>query len=491
MCRRVGPRPGRRGKPLLNPFRHGEVKPRGFLVAAGGTRGSFLAVHALTFIGALYGQVRGYRRLSIRYAVLANERLAREELARISATAFQRRVHRAIERFPYYAERVKAHRGSLPAPGETVRPEELPVWTRHDQRAFFEQQERPSDAMYAHQTSGSTALPVRFYVTRDSYEWRTAVMDRAYGWGQAEEGRRSLHVWAADHATPPFAQRVKRRVHLALQRRVFFDAFQQFSDEERLACCQLINRVRPHAIVGYTGQVVDIARYARDHAGVLTWKPRTMVSAAEGLQPGQRELLQQHLVDEVFLSYGSREFMSVGMECERHVGYHVNSDNVVAEVVDDAGVPLAPGEEGRIVITDLHNAATPFIRYEIGDVGVMAPDEPCGCGKPFPILASVDGRLQDVVHTPRGPVSGLYVTFTMRQFDDWIEGYQIVQDAKDRVLMRLLTKEPLTPERLAAVTALLREGLGNEIRIDYERVAELTRRRTGKVALVISSIEET
>jgi phenylacetate-CoA ligase len=215
-----------------------------------------------------------------------------------------------------------------------------------------------------------------------------------------------------------------------------------------------------------------------------------MVSAAEGLQPGQRELLQENLVDEVFLSYGSREFMSVGMECSKHIGSHVNSDNVVVEVVDDAGAPVAPGTEGRIVITDLHNAAAPFIRYEIGDVGVMGSDEPCACGKPFPVLRSVDGRLQDVVHTPSGPVSGLYITYTMRQFDDWIEGYQIVQDTKQRVLVRLLTRQAFTPERLAPVTALLREGLGAGMEIDYERVPELTRRRTGKVALVISSIED-
>jgi phenylacetate-CoA ligase len=344
--------------------------------------------------------------------------------------------------------------------------------------------------MYVHQTSGSTALPVRFHVTRDSYEWRTAVMDRAYGWGGAQEGVKSLHIWAADHAKPPLAQRVKRGVHLTLQRRAFFDAFLQFSDEERMACCRLINAYRPHALVGYTGQIVDIARFVRDHPGALTWKPRTMVSAAEGLQPGQRELLQENLVDEVFLSYGSREFMSVGMECSRHIGYHVNSDNVVVEVVDDAGAPVAPGTEGRIVITDLHNAAAPFIRYEIGDVGVMGSDEPCACGKPFPVLRSVDGRLQDVVHTPSGPVSGLYITYTMRQFDDWIEGYQIVQDTKQRVLVRLLTRQAFTPERLAPVTALLREGLGAGMEIDYERVPELTRRRTGKVALVISSIED-
>jgi phenylacetate-coenzyme A ligase PaaK-like adenylate-forming protein len=441
-------------------------------------------------ISSLYGELRGYHRLAIRRWVAANESLPSDALRKLTEREFQGHVQRSLERFPFYAERVRAHRGSLPTPGKPVRPEELPVWTRHDQREFFAQQERPQDSLYAHQTSGSTALPVRFHVTRESYEWRTAVMDRSYSWGGAEEGRKSLHVWAADHDRAPLSEAIKRYVHLVLQRRAYFDAFKEFSDAERLTCIELINHVKPHALVGYTSMLVDLARYVRDHPGVLLWKPRTMVSAAEGLQPGHRELLQEHLVGEVYMSYGSREFMSVGMECHHHAGYHLASDNLLVEVVDDHGQPVAEGEEGRIVITDMHNAANPFIRYEIGDVGTAGPaDAPCPCGRPFPRLASVDGRLQDVIRTSTGVVSGLYLTYTMRQFDDWIEGYQVVQDSLDRILVRLVTRTEFTPERLAPVTALLREKFA-DLSIDYERVHELARRRSGKVALVISSLPD-
>jgi len=449
-------------------------------------------MNASSIASAIYGELRGYHRWSIRRRIDANQRLSREALARLNEREFLHHVHRSIARFPFYAERMKAHRGSLPKPGEAVRPQELPVWTRHDQREFFAQQERPHDSMFAHQTSGSTSLPIRFHITRESWEWRNAIVDRAYSWAQAEEGKKSLYVWAADQAKPSLKQRVKHGVHMALQRRALFDAFQQFGEAEREACVKVINRFRPHAIVGYTGQLVDVARYVRDHPGVLTWKAKTLVNAAEGLQPGQRELLEDVLVDKVFLSYGCREFMSIGMECYRHVGYHVNTDNLMVEVVDQDGAPVAAGTEGRIVVTDFHNAATPFIRYEIGDVGVMgSPEERCACGRPFPLLKSVDGRLQDVVHTPHGPMSGLYITYTMRQFDSWIEGYQVVQDEKDRIRVRLLTKTEFTPERLSPIESLLRKKLGDEMAIEFERAAELTRRRSGKVALVISSIEET
>lgn len=396
-----------------------------------------------------------------------------------------------IARYPSYADRVRAHRGSLPSPGDNIAAQEFPIWTRDDQRNFFSQQTPPGDLGYAHQTSGSTAKPIWFYVTRESYEWRTAIMDRSYSWGRAEEGSRSVHVWAGDQKARSLLQNVKRSVHLGLQQRRMFDAFREFGDTERADCCDLINRFKPAAIVGYTGMLVDLALFARDNTGALRWKSPTMISAAEGLQSGQRELLESYLVDSVFMSYGSREFMSIGMECEHHNGFHLATDNLTIEVVDDDGKPMPPGETGRIVISDLRNTGTPFIRYEIGDYGTMAPaDEPCPCGRPFPRLASVDGRLQDMVITPDGGrITGLYITYTMRQFE-WIDGYQVVQDDRSRILVRLLCAEPLTPERTAPVEDLLRKKVGERMEISFARVPALERRATGKVALIISSVTD-
>lgn len=442
-------------------------------------------------ISCLYGGVRGYRRWAVRREVQAAPRFSHAQITALSRKLFEHRVHESTRRFPEYAQHVKKHRGSLPVQGESFLPEELPVWTRRDQRVFFKVQQKPPDAAYIHQTSGSTGTPVNFYVTRESYEWRTAVSDRGYSWAGAEEGRKSFYLWAADQKVPPVSARIKRRVHSALQRRTYFDVFRRMGDEEKAQCCRIINKTRPAAIVGYTSMLIALARYARDNPGALRWKARTLVNAAEGLQSGQRELLETYLVDEVYLAYGSREFMLLGMECDRHNGYHVASDNVLVEIVDDTGRPVPPGERGRVVITDFHNAATPFIRYEIGDLGTMAPqDELCPCGLPFPLITNVDGRLQDVIHTPDGGVvTGLYVTFTMRQFG-WIEGYQVVQNERDRIVVKLLSSVELTPELTSPVSELLRKKLGAGMRIDYERVDELIRRESGKVHLVMSSLND-
>ncbi len=442
-------------------------------------------MHPLTLVSTLYGQARGYRRLDIRRRVFANETLPAEKLARLNEEEFQHHVHRSILRHPYYAERVKEHRGSLPRPGERVRSEELPVWTRESQREFFAQQERPADALYMRQSSGSTGTPVAYYATRESYEWRTSIMDRVYTWARAQEGVRSVHVWGTDTRPIQGFHKIKRRVHLVLQRRYFFNAFQEFNDRERAACCDLINRVKPHAIVGYTRMLAEVAQFARDH-NALTWKSRTIVTTAEGLMPGQRELLEDVMGREVFNSYGSREVMNIGSECERHQGMHMAIDNLRVEVVDEQGMPVPPHTEGRVVVTDLHNAASPIIRYEVGDIGTLWPDEPCACGRPFPRLASVQGRIQEVIQTPGGPLTVIWFGILLKDFP-WVDGFQLVQDHRDQLTLRLVTKHELTADLIEPLSAALIRRVGN-MRLQFERVDRLSRRPNGKAQLLITSL---
>jgi len=349
---------------------------------------------------------------------------------------------------------------------------------------FFAAQPRPVDSHYVHETGGSTGLVVRFHVTRESYEWRTAIADRAYGWAGAEEGAKSLHIWGSTKA----AGRVhgyKVFVHRALQRRTYFNAQREFTDEERALCCDVINRVKPTAIVGYTGILVDLARFARDH-GRLRWKARTLVSTAETLQSGQRELLEEHLAGEVFDSYGSREVMNIATECSEHSGYHLAIDNLYVEIVDRDGNPVAPGTEGHVIVTDFHNAATPFVRYDVGDLAVMAPPtDTCRCGRPFPLLRSIEGRSQDMIFTRRGMVSALNVLDVLEHFA-WIEGYQLWQPTREHLVVKLLVRTELTEEQLLPIRSRLRPLLG-DLTVTFERVHELARRPNGKVEIVTTA----
>jgi phenylacetate-CoA ligase len=332
---------------------------------------------------------------------------------------------------------------------------------------------------------------MRFYVTRESYEWRTAVSDRGYSWAGAEEGRRSFYVWGEPATAGSLLKRIKTGLQHGLQNRTYFDSW-SLDDAKKRECVDRINGIRPQALVGYAGNLVEMARFARNNPGLLKWKAKTLVTAAEGLHAGQRELLEEQLADEVFMSYGSREFMLIGMECSEHNGYHVASDNLYVEVVRDDGSQAAPGETGRILVTDLRNAANPFIRYEIGDLGAMAqPDYRCKCGLPFPVLARVDGRAQERIQLPDGSsMTALFMPHIMKEFK-WVEGYQIVQKRVDEMRVNIISACNLSEELTKPIREKLRERAGPGMSIEFARVETLEKSRSGKTPIVVTGKEET
>jgi len=82
----------------------------------------------------------------------------------------------------------------------------------------------------------------------------------------------------------------------------------------------------------------------------------------------------------------------IATECDYHAGLRVFEDQVQLEVVDDGHRPVAPGEPGRrLLVTNLFNRTQPLIRYELNDLVTVSPD-PCPCGRPFPLLETVEGR---------------------------------------------------------------------------------------------------
>ncbi len=455
-------------------------------------------MRAWPIVRDVYGQARGYDRLSIRREVASAATMSAEALAEKTNQLCQARYLDAFARFPAYAELVRQHTGSSGLDLATVPFEELPILSKSDIRSVLADLRPPSSdlrsltSVIPHSTGGSTGQPFKFNITRESYEWRTAVSDRGYSWALAEEGQRSLYVWGTSITPPTTTQKLKADVHHWLQNRHYFDSF-HFGDTEKAECCRQINTFKPLSLVGYAGNLIELARFVSRNPDVLKWRATTGVTAAEGLRPGMRELIEEHLVDELFMSYGSREFMLIGMECSEHSGYHVSSDNLYVEVVGDDGRPLPPGEVGRIVVTDLHNDATPFVRYAIGDLGSMqppttdlrSPASGCPCGLPFPLLQSVEGRLQEViVRADEEKLTALFIPHLMKEFE-WVDGYQVVQSEPGAMTMNLVTQAPAWLEKSEGVAAELKKKLGTDMQISFAKVERLEKNASGKTPIVV------
>jgi phenylacetate-coenzyme A ligase PaaK-like adenylate-forming protein len=65
-----------------------------------------------------------------------------------------------------------------------------------------------------------------------------------------------------------------------------------------------------------------------------------------------------------------------------------------------AGTPGA-----KWLLTNLYNRVQPLIRYEVDDVLTLSP-EPCACGRPFALIASIGGRSDEVLRLPASEGAG-------------------------------------------------------------------------------------
>lgn len=174
--------------------------------------------------------------------------------------------------------------------------------------------------------------------------------------------------------------------------------------------------------------------------------------------------------------YSANEVGNIAFRC--HEGrLHVQSETILVEILDAAGRPCAPGESGRVVVTPLHNFATPLLRYDIGDYATVGA--PCPCGRAHPVVERVLGRVRNMARTPDGrrfwPPALLRVrtVAAIRQF-------QYVQTAPDTIELRVVVDRPLTAAEEAEAAGRVRAVLEYPYRVVVRPVAEIPRGPTGK-----------
>ncbi len=101
-----------------------------------------------------------------------------------------------------------------------------------------------------------------------------------------------------------------------------------------------------------------------------------------------------------FNVYAATETGGIAAECRHHHGMHLFEDLVIPEVIDDAGLPVPPGQPGsRLLVTVLASRTIPQIRYEMTD-RVRMSAEPCPCGLPFSLIEGIEGRTDDTLDMP-------------------------------------------------------------------------------------------
>jgi phenylacetate-CoA ligase len=164
--------------------------------------------------------------------------------------------------------------------------------------------------------------------------------------------------------------------------------------------------------------------------------------------------------------YSTQEVGVIAIECPQGGGYHAMSEGLVFELLRDDDQPCAAGETGRVVVTDLHNFATPLIRYDLGDLAEA--DGSCICGRGLPKIRHILGRQRNLLRLPDGRRFWPLVGFADYRNIAPVRQYQIIQRSFERVTLRLAVERPLTTVEESGLAEKLNEFLGHRFVVDFD-----------------------
>ena len=361
-----------------------------------------------------------------------------EQLTLIQVGKAKRLLRQAYEDAPYYRkafERVGFH------PEDFSRMEQLsalPVLTKSDIQNHRDELlclTATPGSYYRNQTGGSTGHPLVFCQSWEYEAWGLADIWRNFMMCGFRPGERKVFLWGSDYDSRAHRGWKNRVVQdLLRENTVWINTFEL--TEERLAeAARTVERFRPRLIVAYVSSATLLASYIREHG--IKIRPRAIQTSAEVLSGAQRRLLEEVFACPVFDRYGCREVGNIAHECEAHEGLHLLEENNYTEFLDDAGLPVSPGETGTITVTNLNNSVMPLIRYQPGDLGRPAAGL-CSCGRGLARMEVVDGRTADVIRSPSGKLlHGEFFTHLFYKLAG-VRQFQVVQTSLERVEIRIV-----------------------------------------------------
>ena len=168
----------------------------------------------------------------------------------------------------------------------------------------------------------------------------------------------------------------------------------------------------------------------------------------------------------------------MAFQCASGNHFHINSELVFLEVLNRQGLPCAPGEVGRVVVTPLYGTAQPLIRYEQGDMAT--PGLPCSCGVKLPVLSKIDGRQDPILKLPGRLTTEMLVNKDLLTRTLKADALQVAQVAELQFEIRYVAPRAATPTGRGVITRHLRFVLHPELNVSYKKVAEIPRNAGGK-----------
>jgi phenylacetate-CoA ligase len=330
-------------------------------------------------------------------------------------------------------------------------------------------------------SGGTTGEPVRFYHIR-TYNDEVATAYRLMMWERAgyRPGARVLDITASFDGEP---------FQYAPESKTLFLSISALGHRGFKAVKETVRSFRPEFILGFPSTVTLLAQLSRSHRMSLNTL-RAVITSSEVLYESQRRYISDAFRCRILSWYGMAEYAGFASGCEYSDEYHFFPQAGLLELLDDDGRPVSEeGGEGEIVLTGFYNLATPFIRYRTGDRGIMGGSGCAKCGRNYPVIRLISGRIQEYLLARNGrliPNSALNVHSDM--FDD-VRSYQFYQDTPGRVRLDIVRRPSGGTARLLRIKENVLAKMGPGIDLEIRVVDDIPRTRRGKHQFIVQKLK--
>ena len=248
---------------------------------------------------------------------------------------------------------------------------------------------------------------------------------------------------------------------------------------------EALKKAKPDVIYSFPSVLLLLAKEIEEK-GISGIRPRMIITNAETLTDYAREKIGYAFHTEVYDTYGASEFMRLAFECQEHSGYHIITDCAVVEFIKD-GKTVDAGEPGEIVVTGLYNYEMPLIRYNLDDIGIPTKKR-CACGRGFPLMGSIEGKVDDFLILPSGRTISPRRFFELEHIPA-IDEHRTIQKEKDRFIVQVVKGKGFSKETISQIKQHIKlECLPDNVKVEVKIVDEIRREKHGKLNRIVSEV---
>ena len=417
-----------------------------------------------------------------------SQRWSREELTAYQIQTLSRLLDHAYENVPYY-RRVFQERNLVPGDIQTLDDLALlPFLTREDLQnnlPDLKARNYPESAFEYVTTGGSTGIPVGFYYEKGASRAREWAFMKTQ-WDRVGYRFTDRCVVLRGYIVGSPKEEIFWKKTLC--GRWLLMSSHHMTEETMPAYIDRIRKFRPRFIQGYPSTAVILARYMLDHKIKPFPNVKAVLCGSESLYPWQRNLLTEAFGCRVFSWYGNSEQTVLAGECEESSRYHIFPEYGIVELIGRDGRPVeGSGAMGEVVATNLTNFVCPLIRYRTMDLAVAAGN-PCTCGRSYPLLERVEGRVQDFIVTGKGDLlSGIAMNIDTDAFDN-VKQFQFYQEKVGEVILNIVRKPSFGEQDAEYLYREVSRSCGDDVTIAIRYVDDIPLTARGKYRYFVQNL---